>query len=111
MYGRYRINKFVLHWKTSVGTTEKGAIVLAVDGDAQAVTTVAQASSLYPKWRGSVWAEGNVAINTATLMPQRWLTQDETPFTIICSGTGGVQGTPGEVWCTYDITFMFPQGN
>jgi hypothetical protein len=111
MYGRYRINKLTLHWKTSTGTTAAGALILAVDGDSNPVSSVEAASSLYPKWRGPVWAEGNVQVNAGLLMPQRWLTAAETPFNVILSGTGMTVPTPGEVWCTYDVTFVFPQGN
>jgi hypothetical protein len=122
MYDRYRVNSVQLCWRTSVGTTKSGAVILGIDGAADTVgTTIAYAQSLYPKWRGAVWAEGTVTPNVAELMPQRWLNTASTQAAAIKADHGAFAGViaviggdlndkPGEVWCRYDVDFRYPVG-
>lgn len=86
---------------------------MAVDGDASTgVTTLAQAQACTPKWRGAIWQEGRLTANVSTLMPQRWLATTEAAFSFVLALNGvDKDTTPGEVWCEYDLTFMYPQGN
>lgn len=121
MYDRYRVNNIVLSWKTSVGTTTAGSVVLGVDGGTRKLpSTLIEAQAMWPKWRGPLWAEGSVSPNLATLMPQRWLntTTDKkeaiegyAAFAAVIAIVGGVKNLrPGDVWCRYDVEFAYPTG-
>lgn len=122
-YDKYRVRSVVLKWKTSVGTTVSGAVLLAVDGNpATKGTSLAYVQALCPKFRGPVWSEGQVVPQISDLMSQRWLNTsteatkatnvDYACFAAVLAITGAQANVSyGEVWCHYVLDFAFPSGN
>ncbi|APG76114.1 hypothetical protein 1 [Beihai shrimp virus 6] len=122
-FDRYRIHSLTLRYKTASGTTKTGSVILGIDGAVDHVpTTIAQVQGLYPKWRGPVWGEGAITANIATLMPQRWLTTStdvsmlksvaHAAFAVVVGLTSAEPDvSPGEIWCSYDVEFMYPTGS
>lgn len=119
IYDKYRILGIKLHWRTSVGTTTAGAVILAIDGEpSNKGNSISYVQSLVPKFRGPVWQEGTVVGRPAELMSQRWLgtgsssrgTDSNYAAFLAVLGIASAQASIayGEVWCQYTVEFAFP---
>jgi hypothetical protein len=121
-FDRYRISSICIHFRTSLGTTNNGSIVLGVDwnADNNPPAFPEGIESFYPNIRGPVWKDLDLPIPSDRLMSRTFykiptgtlqgvVLFDCAPFQfhagIECEATYQI----GEIWVSYDVTFDGPQ--
>jgi hypothetical protein len=120
MFDQYAVHSIQYHYKTSSGTTTNGATLMAFDYEASDVANVLGALQVQqPRVRSPVWENCRLNVDCQRAMKSKWMltaggVSENTPgFTaagiVVSSAPSGTAGEAfGEVWCTYDVTFVGP---
>lgn len=116
VYDRYTLNSLVLTYHPSVGTTQNGALTVAVDWDSQDTTpTLAKCKAMWPQIRTPVWQTATLVLPAKKLQDKKELYTDKTPFAIqVAMGLGTAAQknlVMGEIYIRYDISFYGVAGN
>jgi len=120
MYELWRLNRAVVSFRTSTGSTQSGMVHLGLDFDATDIpSSIAGVAGLNPVTKCPVWSDQpmscRVVVPVDRVNRQKWMmtTAGTTPDInsstgfIACTGTTGPPSA-GEIWIDYDIDFAGP---
>lgn len=117
LFQEYRIDKWVVKIKPTVGTTSAGTYVAGVSYDyARQPTDFRGIAVLAPKVTGTVWQAATLTASAQRLMRQSWMltsgtgvSTEETVSGYVCLATDGTDGrTTMSVWVDYSVTLQGP---
>jgi hypothetical protein len=120
-WDRATIHSVTIHWRTSVGTSADGSLVLGCEWDIGSThpSDFAGVSILSPNRRSAVWQEFDVPVPSVKLMTRKYYecvaangtaaSEENTAFQLFYSVRGTANKPYGDIWCTYNITFEGPR--
>lgn len=116
LYEMYRILGVKYLYKSAVGTTTNGEVLMGIDFDSRDIVATYQGTAaLQPKTLGPVWRDHTVVVPPARAMKQKWLLtsnlQDDAPargaFTLQVTSTAS--NSTGSIWVEYHLEFASPR--
>lgn len=122
MFEQYRVEKCIVKYRTSSGTTSSGAILLGIDYEASDLPATLHALQVaQPLLRVPVWQSGELLPQLSKLNKAKWMftaggTVNNTPgytaaFAAVASAPAVAAPTIasyGDVWCEYQVRFTGP---
>lgn len=116
LYEMYKIMGVKFLYRSSVGTTTNGEVLMGIDFDSRdIVLSYSGTAALQPKSIGPVWRDHTLVVPPARAMKQKWLLtsnlQDDAPargaFTLQVTNTSS--STTGSIWVEYNLEFASPR--
>lgn len=121
-YEKYRVNRVVVSYVPSVGTSSAGVVAMAVETDADerlpsGVDALQRMLNTYSSVMGPVWQPNKMLFSRNTA-DTKWYSasmlghsqrSDVTQFLIYALSEGTINGIIGRIILEYDIEFIYPE--
>ena len=125
MFDLYKVKRLVFKYRTSVGSTTAGKVLMGVDYDPKDLpTSGAGVEVLQPRARTPVWQNVVLNADVSKCQKARWMyctssDRDPAPGSVddsmatacalVIDAAGPLDTELGEIWVGYDIEFSGPQ--